>query len=312
MEDTLFQHIQSRIPNWRAHELEISPLAGGITNRNYKVVVGREAFVVRICAPNVAIHGVDRQVEQRCAHAAAAIGVAPPVIAFLDDLPGGEQVLVTRFIDGVTLQAEEVRSPARIPRIAALLRRFHGLAEFAGHFDVFRVFERGLFFCRKHGAPLPPLIDQVAAEMHRIEAALRHHDQPLVACHNDLLPANLIEEQDGRLWLLDWEYAGWSRGPFFDLGNLSVNNRFSDDEDTILLNAYWGAVTPVNWAHLKLMKIVSDAREGIWGMVQTVISQLEFDFAGYGTRHLTRFMTHAADSQLDTWLADAQHNPLSK
>jgi thiamine kinase-like enzyme len=134
-----------------------------------------------------------------------------------------------------------------------------------------------------------------------IETALQRNPAPLAACHNDLLPANLVEDEQGRLWLVDWEYAGWG-DPYFDLGNLAVNNEFTDAEDEALLVAYFGQVTPSAWARLKLMKIVSDAREGIWGMVQTRISSLEFDFANYGARHLERFMDHCAAPKVATWL----------
>jgi thiamine kinase-like enzyme len=106
---------------------------------------------------------------------------------------------------------------------------------------------------------------------------------------------------------LDWEYAGWG-DPFFDLGNLAVNNEFQETDDEALLLAYFSAVTRSTWARLKLMKILSDAREGIWGMVQWGISPLGFDFAAYGQRHLERFMTHCDSSEDARWVEAVQRD----
>lgn len=304
--DALIHELQLRLPGWANQPVVVSPMAGGITNQNFKVMVGGDTFVVRICAQNVAIHGIDRQVEQACNQAAAAIGVAPEFVAFFDDLPGNEEVLVTRFVEGRTLDAADVRSLVRLKRVVDLVRTYQALPRFAGRFDVFRIFAQGLAFCIAQQAPLPLWIDDVAAQMERFETALRHDPAPLAACHNDLLPANLVEDEHGRLWLVDWEYAGWG-DPFFDLGNLAVNNEFTDAEDEALLVAYFGEVTPAAWARLKLMKIVSDAREGIWGMVQTRISSLEFDFADYGTRHLARFMENCAVVEVEAWLRNVEH-----
>ena len=57
-------------------------------------------------------------------------------------------------------------------------------------------------------------------------------------CHNDLLPANLIHDGEA-MRIVDWEYAGMGNR-YFDLGNLSVNNRFNEAGDEWLLECYWG------------------------------------------------------------------------
>ncbi len=297
--------ILQQMPGWADNVQAITPLSEGITNRNYKVTVGDEAFVVRLCAPGMGVHGIDRQVEQVCARAAAQIGVAPPVLAFLDKLPGDQEAMISRFIAGRTLGAAEVRASATLPAVVATMHRYHALTTYAGRFDVFRIFASGLAAAQQMHAPLPPFMDQVQGKMQRIEQALQRKPLPLVACHNDLLPANFLLDEQQRLWLLDWEYAGWG-DPFFDLGNLSVNNEFSDDDDAALLTHYFGAQTAEHWARLKLMKIVSDAREGIWGMVQWGLSTLDFDYADYGNRHLARFMENCGSPAVAGWLETLQ------
>ena len=299
----IIEQVQTWLPAWRGRVRSVTALDGGITNKNYKVTVDDEAFVVRVCATNMGIHGINRQAEHQCNLAAAGIGISPALIAFLDNLPGGKAVFVHQFITGRTLTPDEIRSPDHLSAIVAIMQRYHALPNFAGRFDVFRIFANGLAFARDQQAPLPPFIEQVQTEIQQIEAAFQRDPLPLAACHNDLLASNCLVDQQGRLWLLDWEYAGWG-DPCFDLGNLAVNNEFDDAADEALLSAYWGQVTAPHLARLKLMKIVSDAREGIWAMVQWSISDLEFDFAAYGQRHLERFMHNCASPAVKGWLRE--------
>ncbi len=295
--------LAQRIPAWAERPLQVETLTGGTTNHNLKVSVGGDVFVVRVCAPGVAIHGIDRLAEQMCVQAAAQAGITPAFVAFLDDLPHSLAVLITRHIPSQTLNAAQVAHPTMLPQAISLLRRTHTLGTFAGRFDVFRIFERCLAFAHNHPAPLPTYIGEVEAQMQKIEQAMQRAALPLVACHNDLLPANFLLDTSDRLWLIDWEYAGWG-DRFFDLGNLSVNNELSDAQDWQLLTEYFGTAYASDYARLKLMKIVSDAREGIWGMVQGSISTLDFDFDEYGRRHLARFMHNCASASIAEWLEE--------
>ena len=49
------------------------------------------------------------------------------------------------------------------------------------------------------------------------------------------------------------------------------------------------------------MRIMSDAREAAWGVIQGVISELEFDFGGYAARHFARLRQAAGDPRLEEW-----------
>ena len=65
-------------------------------------------------------------------------------------------------------------------------------------------------------------------------------------------------------------------------------------------------MTPRRFAALRLMRIMSDFREGMWGVVQTVLSGLDFDFAGYGREHLGRVADGLADPRVEAWLEEAR------
>ena len=91
-------------------------------------------------------------------------------------------------------------------------------------------------------------------------------------CHNDLLPGNILaaDADPGHALLVDWEYAGMGH-PCFDLGNLAVNNAFDEAAQDRLLEAYFDEPpSRARRAALRLMMLVSDAREAAWGVVQGI------------------------------------------
>ena len=63
--------------------------------------------------------------------------------------------------------------------------------------------------------------------------------------------------------------------------------------DSALIEAYFGAVSSRRLARLALMKIMSDFREAMWGVVQQAISSIEFDFSGYAAEHFDRLSSNA-------------------
>ena len=123
-------------------------------------------------------------------------------------------------------------------------------------------------------------------------------------CHNDLLNANFIDDGK-RLRIVDWEYAGMG-DPFFDLGNFSINHELTPEEDALLLHAYDGeAVRSVRLARLALMRIVSDFREAMWGVLQQGISTLDVDFREYAAEHFDRLLTNARRPAFERALTEA-------
>jgi thiamine kinase-like enzyme len=280
---------------WPGTPLDLEALGGGITNRNFKVSVGGEAFVLRIGGKDTELLGIDRSVEHGASLVAAELGIGPEVVAFLEP----EGFLVTRFLDGSPIPPEEMRIPANIVRAAKTLRRLHEGPPIPGRFDSFRVVEVYRNTASAHGVRIPEVFDWAQGLAQEIERA--RGSQALRPCHNDLLNANFIDE-DGELRIVDWEYAGMG-DRFFDLANFSINHDFGEDENECLLEAYFGAVDAADLATLTLMRFMSDFREAMWGVVQQGISELDFDFVDYAKQHFQRLRRTAP--QLDTRLSAA-------
>jgi thiamine kinase-like enzyme len=184
--------------------------------------------------------------------------------------------------------------------VVASIRAIHGSRLIRATFPVFRIVEGFRDLAAARGVQVPADYEAAHAVAGRIEEAFAGAPAPLTTCHNDLLNANFLLEGD-HTWIVDYEYAGMG-DPFFDLGNLSINNGLDEDAQALLLRAYFGDVRDVHRARLALMRIVSDLREAMWGVVQQAISTLDFDYVDYADRHFARLLANAGDPRLDGWL----------
>ena len=111
----------------------------------------------------------------------------------------------------------------------------------------------------------------------------------LVFGHNDLLPANFLHDGT-RLWLIDWDYAGFN-SPLFDLGGLAANTALTQGQETRMLQSYFGRpASPDLWRSYLAMKAAAALRETLWSMVSEVQSSLDFDYAGYTTANLATYV----------------------
>lgn len=277
------------LPCWQG-EIRIEPLSGGMTNLNFKVTDDSDQFVVRL-GEDDPIHLISRANEIASCQAAYQVGVSPELVYHE---PG---ILVARFIDGKVFAEADVREAQNLERIIELLKRFH--REVPAQFNqvpvMFWVFQvhrhyRGLLVQgdSAHHARLDDLA-KISVELETSVGPIE-----IVFGHNDLLPANFID--DGKkIWLIDFDYAGFN-SPLFDLSNLASNNELNDDQEHAVLAQYFGT----NADHQRLksyhaMKCASLLRETLWSMVSELNSRVEMNFAEYTAKNLTRFETVYAE-----------------
>jgi thiamine kinase-like enzyme len=275
-------------------EGEPSPLAGGLTNHNYRARFGGREVVVRLPGVRTELLGANREAEREASARAAAAGVAPALLASLEDPP----CLVFEFLPGETMSAERLREPGSLVAVAAVLRTLHGCEPIGAGFDSFRLVESYAAAIRGHGGEVPAAYAEAATAATQIETALavpyvchsdKRNSSAGVLCHNDLLAANFIGA-DGGLKLVDWEYAG-SGYRYFDLANFAVNNGLEAAQEEAFLAAYLERAPGADeLAALRLMRIMSDFREAMWGVVQRTVSELDFDFDAYAREHFERLL----------------------
>jgi thiamine kinase-like enzyme len=294
-----------RVPELAGRELTLTALSGGITNRNFLVTVAGspDRFVIRLAGNDTYLLGISREVELAATTAAAGVGVGPEVVAFIRP----EGYLVTRFIEGSPLPEAEARRPDNLARVADALRRFHNGPAIPGLFIPLRIVEVYRALALERGVRMPPEYELAHAVGRRIELALLSAPIELRPCHNDLLNANFIDDGQ-RLRIVDWEYAGMG-DPFFDLANFSVNHDLAADDDAVLLAAYDGETSRgdrlARLARLALMRVVSDFREAMWGVLQQGISTLDIDFVAYAGEHFDRLLANASTPAFERALREA-------
>lgn len=246
-----------RLPELAGRSVRLTPLSGGMTNRNYLVEAeGRpDRLVVRLAGFDTYLLGISREVEHAATVAAAGVGVGPEVVAFLRP----EGYLVTRFIDGRPVTPTEVRRPETLRRLADSLRRFHEGPPIPGLFVPLRIVEVYRALAAARGVPIPAAYGLAQAVARRIELALITNPAELRPCHNELSCGNFIDDGE-RIRIVDWEFAGMG-DPYFDLGDVVANHDLDPEAAAILLEAYLGASPSAQArARLALMAIVADFR----------------------------------------------------
>ncbi len=267
-----------------------TPLKGGISNESWVVADDSGRHVVRF-GQDYPFHHVDRQREAMVARAAAEAGFAPAL------RHAGDGVMVTDYLGAKTYGAEDVRNA--IGPIADLLRRFHtemprhisGPGYFFWPFHVVRDYARTL---ARDGSRMVSELPRYTALADALEAA--QVPLPIVFAHNDLLPANLLDDGQ-RLWLIDFEYAGFSTA-LFDLAGLSSNAGFSSDETQALMTAYFGQPPDAALTRaMAAMQCASLLREAMWSMVSELhLNAPGTDYPAYTSENLARM-----DAALDAY-----------
>jgi thiamine kinase-like enzyme len=292
----------ARVPQWAgASDLKAIPLGGGITNCNFRIDVGGEAFVLRIAGADTELLGINREDEYAANLAAGRLGIAPEVFFFIRP----EGYLVTRFISGRPILPAEICQPENIRRVMEVVRKIHNMPGIPGKFDVFRIVSDYCEIAHRCRVVFPNNFNWLSEHMQAAGKALNTRPLTPCPCHNDLLNANFLT--NGQLYVLDWEYAGMGDA-FFDLANFSDHHNLADEQDRWLLKCYFGEVTPGQWAHLKIMKIMSDLREATWALVQIGISKLDFDFRDYADKFFGRVSENIQNPDWNEWLKEVSIN----
>lgn len=267
---------------------DVSVLAGGLSNVNYRVHDARGGYVVRF-GEDMPFHHVSRATELVVNRAAGALGLSPEVV---HARPG---VVVTRFLDARPLDEAGVRSAWS--QILPLVRHAHENlgAQLTGRPPFFWVFHviRDYVATLRAGGDADPALDRWIRLSRSLEIA--QAPMPTVFCHNDLLPANVLD--DGRrLWLIDWEYAGWG-SPLFDLANLAGNATFSRTAELALLHAYFDRPPDADLLRaFDAMKAASLLREALWSRVsEQELKTPGVDYRTHADINFARFERAMAD-----------------
>lgn len=257
---------------------------GGLTNLVFRV----GDYCLRIPGQGTEEY-INRADEKIAANEAAHADVSPQVL-YVDTTSG---IMVTRFInDGMTLTPELFKNRnGAVKRAGAALAKLHrSNAKFPARFELFTMIDDYLAVLSGKDVALPKGYHDVLAEAEQVRAALARHPVKTVASHCDPLCENFIDTGT-RVWIIDWEYAGMN-DPMWDLGDLSVEGAFTEQQDETLLTAYFGGEAPAaKRGRMVMYKAMSDLLWTLWGLIQLANNNPAEDFSSYADGRFERCRT---------------------
>jgi thiamine kinase-like enzyme len=278
----------------------VSELAGGLTNTNYKVEANRRAYVVRVSAKDAGLLAIDRENEYENTVAAAEVGVGAAVIAHLPE----HGVLVLEFIEGQTQTSEDLRRGDKLDWVAAACRRLHGARRFRDDFNMFRIQQRYLRLVQERGFRLPDGYLEFEPQVRRIEEAMAVRNEGTVPCNNDLLAENFIDVGD-RFRLIDYEYSG-NNDACFELGNVWSESNLSLEQLDELVSHYYGRPLANKIARARLWGLMSKYGWTLWASIQDGVSDIDFDFWGWGMEKYERAVAEFEGPDFEGLLEDVR------
>lgn len=242
-------------------DVKLSLLTGGASNVNVKVMSDTGVFALRLCDPDGARWGVDRAAAIRAQEDAAAMGLAPGVLAY--ELPSGHYL--AEFDPGRQLTPESLRARETLELVARTWRKLNAGTTSSRVFSPFDDARTFIEYADADDAPRPPRLDEMFAALLRIEALFANHAAPRGFCHSDSVPQNYLEH-DGALKMVDFDYAGtgWTA---FELGSLCCQAELDEWQTRTLLTAYDPLADDGQRARVELMRFVAGIREATWALM---------------------------------------------
>lgn len=210
---------------------------GGMTNHSYKVTRNDgEEYLVRIPGEGTE-ELINRLDEKKSTELACKLGIDSELLYF-----GADGKKVMKFIPNPQPMDENVmKREENLRQAAQIFRKLHTCGENTGvRFEVFEMADAYEKIILDNHVALYADYADVKQTVMDIKAAVdAAGEAPRVPCHNDCLVANWVLDQDGKMWLIDWEYSGMNEA-MWDLSCLSIEAVYTEENDSALLNAYYG------------------------------------------------------------------------
>jgi thiamine kinase-like enzyme len=294
------EQVMDQVAELRGPERSVSPLAGGLTNSNYKVVAAAGCFVLRRWSDDSGLLAIDRDNEYENSVRAAEVGVGAEVVAYLPE----HNTMVMRWLDGETLNGQRLRAGGPLlDDVAAACRRLHGARRFRDDFDMFEIQPRYLRIVHERGFRLPERYEEFAPHVAAIREAFALRDEGTVPCNNDLLAENFMLTDAG-LRLIDYEYSG-NNDPCFELGNVWSESNLTLEQLEQLVAAYYGRPSRHKVARARLWGLMSKYGWTLWASISDGISDLDFDFWAWGLEKYDRAVAEFDGPEFERLLEEA-------
>lgn len=258
----------------------ISPI-GGMTNKNYKVQIDDEFYVLRVPG-NGTEEMISRSDEIKNAVYANKIGVDAKLIYFNEETG----VKVSEFIENAeTLSPKSAKKQSIMEKVTDILRKLHNFdLEMDNDFDIYEKIEKYENLLIKAKGKNFEDYYEVKDKVIYLKNIMNELDVKLVPCHNDMVAENFIKSGE-KIYLIDWEYGGMN-DPMWDLAAYSLENELSEDQEELFLKLYFkGNVEEKYKKRILINKIYQDFLWSTWTNIKEAKGD---DFGSYGIDRYNR------------------------
>lgn len=256
--------------------------AGGMTNKNYKVIIKGESYILRV--PGLGTEDmISRHNEMENSNLASLKGYNAETLYFNQD----SGIKITKFIEGAeTLTGASAKKEENMKLVTSILRELHNSD--MNMVNIFNPFEELLKYEDILKGNTVKYYDEYKETRERVfclDGLMKEYGSVLVPSHNDTVPENFIKDVDGRLYLIDWEYSGLN-DEMWDLAAHSIECNFTSDEEELFLNLYFNG-NPDRESRLRILmnKICQDFLWAVWTLVKEAEGD---DFGSYGVDRFNR------------------------
>ena len=256
------------IPEWNDKSIKVDQINSGITNINFEITVGKKSFFLSM--PDSESLNIDYENKYYNNKICGELSISPKVTHFIKS----ENLLVTEFIESKESSLVMFQSFQKIKQLVKNIKLLHNAKPFLRTFNMFT--QISAFQNTLKRDPLPKKLLKYVKEIEILKQKLHLPNNQLVPCHNDLLAENIINK-DNQILIVDFDYSG-NNDACFELGNLSVEMKYDDEQINKLVEFYYGEVNENIISRINLQGIVSDIGWSLWSYVQAKNSNLNFDY----------------------------------
>ena len=271
--------IKQKIEKLLSKEEEIVSVErlGGMTNNNYLVETTNRKFIVKFFGK-----GTDKLINRIAEknNLEKLRDLELDVENYIFDI--NEGIKVNEYIENATtFDAHYIKTKNK--EVAEILQKVHGSGkELEGEFKIFDEIKK--YEDLIQGEIKYAYYDKIRDKVFGLQSHLGEIGIDRKSCHIDLVPENFIEDENGRVYLIDWEYSSMN-DPMWDLAALFIESNYRKSEEGDFFKYYYSEKTPVSIAKIMIYKILQDFLWSLWTIYK---EEQGAEFGSYGQDRYNR------------------------
>ena len=271
--------IKQKIEKLLSKEEEIVSVEklGGMTNNNYLVETTDRKFIVKFFGKGTE-KLINRIAEKNNLEKLRDLEL--DVENYIFDI--NEGIKVNEYIENATtFDAHYIKTKNK--EVAEILQKVHGSGkELEGEFKIFDEIKK--YEDLIQGEIKYAYYDKIRDKVFGLQSHLEEIGIDRKSCHIDLVPENFIEDKNGRVYLIDWEYSSMN-DPMWDLAALFIESNYRKSEEGDFFKYYYSEKTPVSIAKIMIYKILQDFLWSLWTIYK---EEQGAEFGSYGQDRYNR------------------------